>query len=142
MQLLIDAGADVNSADSDGITPLIVAAQSGHQQSVQLLIDEGADVNKTDTGMESYHCTLLQKADVGKQCSCSSKRVLTSRKQTQVDPRHCSLLHTAGIGKRCSCSSKQVVLVAHSSPVQVGDLALSSCLRAESTVDFTRTDQS
>jgi ankyrin repeat protein len=43
---LIKAGADVNQADSEGFTPLHVAAQDGHEGIVALLIQAGADVHK------------------------------------------------------------------------------------------------
>ena len=49
MQLLIEAGADVHKADTNGFTSLIFAALGGHQQAVQLLIEAGADVDKADT---------------------------------------------------------------------------------------------
>ena len=43
---LIKAGADVNQATSNGVTPLYVAAQQGHESCVALLIQAGADVRK------------------------------------------------------------------------------------------------
>ncbi|XP_053168842.1 fibronectin type 3 and ankyrin repeat domains protein 1 isoform X2 [Hemicordylus capensis] len=41
---LIDAGADVNMKDSDGKTPLMVAALNNHDDLVALLLDRGADL--------------------------------------------------------------------------------------------------
>jgi ankyrin repeat protein len=58
----LDAGADVNARDADGITPLMHAARgdrpeianpgpSDHPEVVELLIKRGADVNaKTESG--------------------------------------------------------------------------------------------
>jgi uncharacterized protein len=58
----IDAGADVNARDADGITPLMHAARgdrpeianpapTDHPEIVELLLKRGAEVNaKTDTG--------------------------------------------------------------------------------------------
>ncbi len=43
---LITAGADVNTADKYGYTPLYRAAVGGHTECVKLLIAAGADVNK------------------------------------------------------------------------------------------------
>jgi ankyrin repeat protein len=42
---LIDHGADVNFANSDGGTPLYVAAEEGHMDAVRGLIEHGANVN-------------------------------------------------------------------------------------------------
>jgi ankyrin repeat protein len=49
--LLIEAGADINKADDDGVTPLYIAAELGQEAIVRALIEAGADVNKaTDNG--------------------------------------------------------------------------------------------
>ncbi len=48
MQLLIKAGADVNSADRFGKTPLIKAVKRSSIKSVELLLKSGADVNAVD----------------------------------------------------------------------------------------------
>ena len=44
------AGADVNTKDKWGWTPLSRAARSGHKEAVELLIDNGADVNAMRSG--------------------------------------------------------------------------------------------
>ncbi|KAF7239229.1 Fibronectin type 3 and ankyrin repeat domains protein 1 [Varanus komodoensis] len=41
--LLIDAGADVNTKDKDGKTPLMVAALNNQEELVTLLLERGAD---------------------------------------------------------------------------------------------------
>jgi len=43
---LIEQGVDVNLADTDGATPLIMASQNGHAKVVQMLLAARADVNK------------------------------------------------------------------------------------------------
>ena len=48
VHLLLDEGADPNIADRYGETPLLLAAEEGHQNVVQLLIANGADANMTD----------------------------------------------------------------------------------------------
>lgn len=43
----IEMGADINTKDSDGCTPLINAARNGNERLVRFLINMGADVNAT-----------------------------------------------------------------------------------------------
>jgi ankyrin repeat protein len=45
VQVLLEAGADVNTGDADGTTALIGAAMRGRTGIVQTLLEEGADVN-------------------------------------------------------------------------------------------------
>lgn len=44
LQVLLDAGADINLEDPDGDTPLIVAAREGDADCVRFLLDHGADI--------------------------------------------------------------------------------------------------
>ena len=46
-QDLVNAGADVNTADNDGWTPLSVAAFYGHAEIIKSLLASGADPSKT-----------------------------------------------------------------------------------------------
>ena len=48
VRALIEAGADVNKASNDGVTPLVIAAGLGHEAVLRELIKVGADVNKAD----------------------------------------------------------------------------------------------
>jgi len=52
-QLLIDAGADVNVKDNDGMTPLIQGAGAHSKSFVKLLLDHGADVNARNSNGNS-----------------------------------------------------------------------------------------
>ncbi|MBZ5602567.1 MAG: ankyrin repeat domain-containing protein [Acidobacteriia bacterium] len=45
IELLIKAGAEVNSPDEHGTTPLMMAAAAGNRDAVKVLIDHGANVN-------------------------------------------------------------------------------------------------
>lgn len=45
VEVLLDAGADPNSRDKDGLTPLMFAAGQGRLDLVKLLLARGADVN-------------------------------------------------------------------------------------------------
>jgi ankyrin repeat protein len=48
-QLLIEKGADVESKDEWGRTPLSIAAENGQDAVIQLLIEKGADVDSKDS---------------------------------------------------------------------------------------------
>jgi uncharacterized protein len=43
IEVLLDAGADVNAVQHEGYTPLLEAAQSGESEIVELLLERGAD---------------------------------------------------------------------------------------------------
>ncbi|KAJ7483613.1 ankyrin repeat domain-containing protein [Mycena latifolia] len=60
VQLLIDAGAKINSQDDYYGHPLAAASQNGHELVVQLLIEKGADVN----AQEGVDGNALQAASV------------------------------------------------------------------------------
>ncbi len=45
VRILLNRGADVNTKDNYGFTPLIFAAKYGHTTTVKLLLTRGADVN-------------------------------------------------------------------------------------------------
>ncbi|MBA3954880.1 ankyrin repeat domain-containing protein [Candidatus Dependentiae bacterium] len=44
MEMLIEAGADVNAEDQKSITPLMLAAEDGHKNAVQILVQHKADI--------------------------------------------------------------------------------------------------
>ncbi|MBI2207489.1 MAG: ankyrin repeat domain-containing protein [Candidatus Rokubacteria bacterium] len=48
VRLLVDAGADVNRADSSGFTPLMGAARAGHAAMARLLLERGAGQEAVD----------------------------------------------------------------------------------------------
>ncbi len=45
IKALLEAGADVNAKDNDGLTALMWAAVRGHTETAQALLEAGADVN-------------------------------------------------------------------------------------------------
>jgi len=49
-ELLLAHGAKVDARDGDGLTPLHIAAVSGHADLAGLLLDRGADREARDTG--------------------------------------------------------------------------------------------
>lgn len=61
---LIEAGADVDHADADGDTPLLVAALFGNQESLKVLVNNGADKSLVNSHGNTArvalcHCTLV-----------------------------------------------------------------------------------
>ncbi|MDJ0842081.1 MAG: ankyrin repeat domain-containing protein [Acidobacteriota bacterium] len=48
VELLLKAGANVNGTMPGGMTPLMLAAQSGHSEIVKILLDNKARVDQTD----------------------------------------------------------------------------------------------
>ena len=49
MKVLLKAGGNVNQATTtDGVTPLYMASQNGHVDTVKVLIDAGGDINQAN----------------------------------------------------------------------------------------------
>ena len=48
MKLLLEKGADLESKDDYGQTPLSWAAENGHEAVVKLLLEKGADLESKD----------------------------------------------------------------------------------------------
>ena len=48
MEILLAAGANLNTADAYGVTPICIAAHKGHLQVVGMLLAAGADRNAAD----------------------------------------------------------------------------------------------
>ena len=63
VELLIQAGANVNLRDKLGFTPIASAAYAGYGQIVQLLIDAGADTQAPAGELQSY--SALEYAQMG-----------------------------------------------------------------------------
>ena len=59
-ELLINAGADVNSTAGNGASPLVVAVHSGHTQFGHLLLAAGADLDSIDAGYNALHAAVLR----------------------------------------------------------------------------------
>jgi|GEM_PF-5020427 len=53
MQVLLDAGADINAASPNGLTPLIVASQLGNEDTVKFLLAAGAIIDKCTNQRET-----------------------------------------------------------------------------------------
>lgn len=90
VDLLIQAGADVNKANVIGNTPLIFAAGGGHCQCVGILIEAGAEVNKIVRGRTA----LMHAAGIG--CGIGVKKLIEAGADVnQAGPKHRSALQIA-----------------------------------------------
>jgi ankyrin repeat protein len=98
VRMLIDKGANVNLADKNGVTPLMVAAQLG-MGSVELLLEHGAKVNAWDANgltplmyaanNRGYNtvATLLDKgADINAQDKSGQTPLMVAIRQGGHDP--------------------------------------------------------
>ncbi|KAK3323220.1 ankyrin repeat-containing domain protein [Cercophora scortea] len=63
LQLLLDAGADINLTDSDNGTALMAAARRGDSACVQFLLDNGADVMPLNNDRENALQMAMTSAD-------------------------------------------------------------------------------
>ncbi|KAJ9605133.1 hypothetical protein H2200_010523 [Cladophialophora chaetospira] len=62
LQVLVDAGEDVNSTETEtGETPLLLALRHGYcSDMVPILLDKGADMNaRNQRGLDAMHCAAL-----------------------------------------------------------------------------------
>ena len=59
-QMLLEAGADANDAQPDGVSALVLAAHSGHGAVAALLLDHGADANALAGGYTPLHAAILR----------------------------------------------------------------------------------
>jgi ankyrin repeat protein len=62
LKILLDAGADVNSKNPQGLTPLHEASRWGWNAAVQFLVDRGADLNAKSRGNDGKDKTVIDSA--------------------------------------------------------------------------------
>lgn len=61
VRVLVEAGADVNQANTDGLTPLIAASMNDHVEAVRVLFDNNADPN-LQTVKDKYTALMFAKS--------------------------------------------------------------------------------
>ena len=92
VQVLIDAGADIETKNTDGHSPLLLASLSGELTTVKMLVEAGADVRATDDCGST--CLLLAAFDG----HTDTVRYLVSVPEVDLnhqDSDNCTALHLA-----------------------------------------------
>ena len=89
-EVLIDAGADIETKDDMGRTPLHYACKSGELAVVKMLVKAGAEVPVTDN--EGFTCLMLASSGSG---NIETVRYLVGLPQVDVNHRSSSFRHTA-----------------------------------------------
>lgn len=62
-EALLDAGADTESRDADGLTPLCLAIEGGHHETVAMLLKRGANICNVDEVGATPLCLAVQNRD-------------------------------------------------------------------------------
>jgi uncharacterized protein len=60
-RILVEAGANVNDADAEGISAMVLAAHSGFADLVEFLLDKGADANSSAAGFTALHEAIMRR---------------------------------------------------------------------------------
>ena len=95
VQVLVDAGADVEVLNGDGRSPLHVASKSGERKAVQILLEAGAGMRVTDYGRQTY---LALAAAAGHTATVRSVAGLPGVELNHQDEHGCTALHCAARG--------------------------------------------
>ena len=108
-EALIDAGAKVNHTQSNGETPLIMAAGYGYADIVQILLDKGADpAMKNAAGNTALDFAVTGVADVDRftygRCQADTVKILLDRTPAKSIVAH-------AISKTGSCIDVKALLL-------------------------------
>jgi hypothetical protein len=91
--LLLEKGADVESEDNHGWTPLSLAAENGHEAVIKPLLEKGANVKSKD---KDGLTPLLRTVEMGHEAI--AKLLLKKSNEKPLDQkglrRHCQSSHT------------------------------------------------
>ncbi|MGH9385285.1 MAG: ankyrin repeat domain-containing protein, partial [Vicinamibacterales bacterium] len=83
--LLLEAGADPNEAQPDGVSALVLAAHSGNGNVAGLLLKHGADPNAFGSGYSALHAAVLR-SDVTLVKDLLAHRADANRRTTKGTP--------------------------------------------------------
>ena len=98
LKLLITAGADVDSTDKNGWTPLLSAAYNGNSDCVEQLLKAGADVNKSN----SKKTPLILAAEYG-HCDCVEQLLKAGADVNKANSKKQTPLILAAEYGHCDC---------------------------------------
>ena len=90
IELLAEAGADINSTNANGTTPLMLAAASGKTDAIQVLLDRGAEVNAKDITNEQnalMFAAALGRSDVVRLLAVKGAALDETTKVTEIVKR-------------------------------------------------------
>ena len=59
-QVLLEGGANVNDTAASGVSVLVQAAHSGHEELALFLLEQGADPNAIEAGYSALHAAVLR----------------------------------------------------------------------------------
>ncbi|XP_067101085.1 ankyrin repeat and SOCS box protein 3 isoform X2 [Osmerus mordax] len=100
LQILIDAGADVNTQAADLATPLMIASQQGYEDCVNTLLAHGADANilcndswpqiPIHAAAEFGHISILRRLVAVTDRTCDRGRDRVSPLYLATDQRECT----------------------------------------------------
>ena len=73
-KILVEAGANVNDADAEGISAMVLAAHSGFADLVEFLLDKGADANSSAAGFTALHEAIMRRDDADRDRPARARR--------------------------------------------------------------------
>ena len=116
IQLLLNAGADVNGAGGE-VAPLHWAADSGNSEAIELLIEAGADVNilSTEGDVLPAGDTPLHFATIHNESICVTTLLAAGADPNIADAEGRTPLHVAELGS--SLENVKALLAAGSDPL-------------------------
>ncbi|XP_050526062.1 protein phosphatase 1 regulatory subunit 12A isoform X9 [Daktulosphaira vitifoliae] len=121
IELLIQAGADINCQDYDGWTPLHAAAYWGQKEACEILVEHFCDMKKKNfVGQTAFDVCdedikdlldELKKKQASQNSDVSDKNYLINNKLSNTQKRRSSISRLSGNDKQTLKKDKEIVLV-------------------------------